>query len=60
MFCAVSELRAFSWDVCLKWRCLTRSEGGVFGSLMSKGHSLDNCTGPVLGSVVPTSLSQLK
>lgn len=30
-----------------------------FQPLTSKGHSLDTCAGPVLESVVPTSLSQL-
>ena len=43
-----------------KWGCLVSSEGGVFGPLTLKVHSSDTCTGPVLGSVVPTSLSQLE
>ena len=33
------------------------SETGVFALLMSKGHLLDTCAGPVSGSVVPISLS---
>ena len=43
-----------------KWRYLAWSEGGVFTPLMSKDHSLDPCAGPVLGLLVPTSLSQLE
>lgn len=36
-------------------------ESGVFGSLMlSKNHSSNSFTGPVLGSVVPASLSPLE
>ena len=31
----------------------------IFGPVLSKGHPSDISTGPVLGSVVPTSLSQL-
>lgn len=37
------------------WKCLA----GSWHPLMSKGHSSDPCTGPVLGAVVPNSLSQL-
>lgn len=35
-------------------------ESGVFGSLMSKNHSSNSFTGPVLGSVVLASLSPLE
>lgn len=43
-----------------EWRHLARSESGVFGSLMSKNHSSNSFTGPVLGSVVLASLSPLE
>lgn len=43
-----------------KWRHFAWSEGGVLGPLTSKSHSLDNCTDPVLGSVVPISLGWLE
>ena len=41
-----------------KSRHLAWSEGGISGPLTSNGW--DSCTGPGLGAVVPTSLSQLK
>lgn len=43
-----------------EWRHLARSESGVFGSLMSKSHSSNSFTGPVLGSVVLANLSPLE
>lgn len=49
-----------SWTHVQKMAVLPRTEGGVLGPLMSEGHQLDTHDCPVGGSVVPTSLKQLK
>lgn len=43
-----------------KRRLSASSEGTVFGPLMPECCSLHTCTGPVLGSAVPTILSWLE
>ena len=45
LLCTVARERASSWDTCSEKMSLARSEGEVFGPLISKGHPSDMWAG---------------